>query len=812
MARRRGDLDVTSPVAPITVLVPVYRGLGEIRRCLESVLRWTPESERSFRLHVIDDASPEDDVRRLVEELGERSFPFEVITRRHDVNAGFVGTVNEGFDEAPGDVVVLNADTVVTYGWLDRLAATADDADVATVTPLTNFGSICTVPEDVRSTFALDDDAPRVDEFAAYVQDRSLHLRPEIITGVGFCMYVTRTALEAVGRLDERSFGRGYGEEVDFCLRAGRLGFRHLVEDGTYVHHQGGGSFGDERPHRLAAASEVLHKRYGFFRAANRAERRRDPLAPVFANLQLGLHERDTSRPHVLHLIHSRPGALGGTEKHTEALMEALSDEFDFSILFPVASGFVLRTRWYHAGSLTELEFLFPGGPRRVEKVADETAEAALRMVLLLFDLDAVHIQNLIGHSLSPLGALSDFEGPVIYSLRDLFLACPNHSLLYRDDSPCGVPSDLSVCADCLPVTRDMPVEALVDHREYVRHRLGSIDHVVAASESSVDYLLRAFDVPREKIVHIEHGSILPLDIRRRDIDEVRVYDEPLRIASLGLGRLKKGFDRVARLAQDLSGEGIEVHHFGQLEEPPSPALITHGWYDNRYLPALLDAAGIQVVLLPGPYAETFGHVMTEALLAGLPVIGAEYGALGERIKRHGVGWTIDPMDYDGIRDLVLELNGDRYEIHRATERVVSMTLRSVADTAPEYAELYRDPSTSSTDAPMGVSDRSRDHLRAMAASNRRLLTELDRDPVSVDATDDPGHRALAARVAELEHELRGLKSRRILRFVNAIGKIRRSDRGTMHGLRQLWKALTTRPYVPDATEIERSSRRGTKR
>ncbi len=57
----------------------------------------------------------------------------------------------------------------------------------------------------------------------------------------------------------------------------------------------------------------------------------------------------------------------------------------------------------------------------------------------------------------------------------------------------------------------------------------------------------------------------------------------------------------------------------------------------------LLHQAGIQIVLLPGAYAETFGLVMTESLIAGIPVIGASFGALGERIRADGVGWTIDP-------------------------------------------------------------------------------------------------------------------------------------------------------------------------
>ena len=94
-----------------------------------------------------------------------------------------------------------------------------------------------------------------------------------MISGVGFCMYVTRRALDLCGPFDEDTFGRGYGEEVDFCLRATRLGLRHLVEDSTFVYHRGGVSFADERDDRMRVASRVLHRRYRFFRAANRAER-----------------------------------------------------------------------------------------------------------------------------------------------------------------------------------------------------------------------------------------------------------------------------------------------------------------------------------------------------------------------------------------------------------------------------------------------------------------------------------------------------------------------------------------------------------
>jgi glycosyltransferase involved in cell wall biosynthesis len=96
------------------------------------------------------------------------------------------------------------------------------------------------------------------------------------------------------------------------------------------------------------------------------------------------------------------------------------------------------------------------------------------------------------------------------------------------------------------------------------------------------------------------------------------------------------------------------------------------------------------VVLLPGAYAETFGMVMSEAAAAGIPVIGARYGALGERIRATGCGWTIDPTHPDGIRVLVDRLDRSRDELVRVTRHVLRVPLETIEETSPRYAELYR--------------------------------------------------------------------------------------------------------------------------
>lgn len=688
--------------APVTVIVPVYAGLSDTQRCLESIVRHAPSIAIPFELLVIDDASPEPAVSAYVDQFATIPAPFPITVLRNPENLGFIGTVNRGLRSSAGDVVLLNSDTAVTPGWLDHIAAAAAGTDVATVTPLTSHGSICTLPQSVIDAFALETDEPKIDECAAFVRSHSVRRCPSVITGVGFCMYVTRRALDLVGLLDQETFGRGYGEEVDFCLRASLLGMRHLVDDSTFVYHHGGVSFGDGQSEGWARSSALIDARYPFFRAANTRERADDPLRVSFMALELGLHERNPARPHVLHVLHSSPDATGGTEKYVRSLLDSLEADFDSSVLFPVQSGFVLRTGWnVGTDERVQLEFLLPGAARQVTREHDELAGAAVTAALDLFEFDAVHIHNLIGYSLSPLGVLAGFQGRVVVSVHDLYLACPNFSLLYMKTDPCGIPADLAVCERCLRDAAESPmpgsprmtnfsIDELRAFRAAVTAGLDTVDHWVFATQSAADYFLRVYEPEPERVEIIGHGSVIRLGRRPAAPDVQLITDEPLRLAFVGLGWSKKGLDVANGLAEAFRDTSIEIHHFGEPKQQASPELRAHGPYDNELLPELLHRAGIQIVLLPGPYAETFGIVMTEALAAGIPVIGARYGALGERIRATGAGWTIDPMDFDGIRDLIERLDRARDEIVRTTRQVLSVPLETVQDTAPRYAGLYR--------------------------------------------------------------------------------------------------------------------------
>lgn len=266
----------------VTVAVPVFNALGDVQACLGSLERTlTPDAD----VLLIDDASTEPGVREALTTF-ERRAPFPVTIIRHAENIGFVASANEAMDWSNGDIVLLNSDTVTTQGWLTRLQAAAVGRErVATVTPFTNNGEICSFPRFCANNPAPDDP----DAYARVFAEAGEPDYPELPTGVGFCLYVTRAAIDAVGVFDAARFGRGYGEENDFCRRAVAAGFANVLCDDAFVVHRGGASF---RPLGLGPdenAMARLLERHPDYQEIVDQFIRDDPLASRRAELEAAL-------------------------------------------------------------------------------------------------------------------------------------------------------------------------------------------------------------------------------------------------------------------------------------------------------------------------------------------------------------------------------------------------------------------------------------------------------------------------------------------------------------------------------------------
>ena len=279
--------------AKVDIVVPVYGSRCLTLRTIDSVL--SSAVRTPYELIVVDDASPDPVLRRDLELLAGKGLLTLLVNER---NLGFVGTSNRGFAlHGDRDVVLLNSDTQVFGDWLDRLLQVLHSTPrTGTASPMSNAATILSYPVFLR-------DNHRLPGLNLALLDRlctRLNYPPvELPTALGFCMAIKRACLDEVGLFDQEKFGRGYGEENDFSLRAKAVGWQHVAAANVFVWHRGGASFGAERAALIEAAQQTLERLHPGYAASVQQFIRMDPLRLAREALDAA-RIREDPRPKVL--------------------------------------------------------------------------------------------------------------------------------------------------------------------------------------------------------------------------------------------------------------------------------------------------------------------------------------------------------------------------------------------------------------------------------------------------------------------------------------------------------------------------------
>jgi GT2 family glycosyltransferase len=258
--------------AALSVVVPVYEGYEATRACFEAL--FVQGQTPPFGIVAVDDASPNAPLRGW---LDQQAATGRIVLLRNESNKGFAASVNRALALCrSGDVVLLNADALPPPGSLARLASVAHSApNIGTVTPLSNNGEYTSFPTpNVVNPLGTEADVAHLDRLAQKANGVDF---VDLPNGIGFCLYITRACLDAVGHLPE-IYGRGYGEDIEFCLRAREKGFRNVCATGVYVGHAGGRSFGAEKRRLVMRNLALLERRFPGYRLESASFLEADPL------------------------------------------------------------------------------------------------------------------------------------------------------------------------------------------------------------------------------------------------------------------------------------------------------------------------------------------------------------------------------------------------------------------------------------------------------------------------------------------------------------------------------------------------------
>jgi GT2 family glycosyltransferase/glycosyltransferase involved in cell wall biosynthesis/Tfp pilus assembly protein PilF len=213
----------------VSIVIVTFNQFDYTQKCLESIREHT---RANHEIIVVDNGSTDGTAERL------RGFP-EVRLIANDANLGFPAAVNQGINAAIGtDVLLLNNDTVVTDGWLERfMEILASDSSVGLVGPVSNFVSGIQCDPEARYR--------NMNDMHAYAARAGASARGETLAvpRVAFlCTLIRGEVIRRIGGLDER-FTPGNYEDDDYCLRSVIAGFKSAVAKDVFIHHYGSKSF-----------------------------------------------------------------------------------------------------------------------------------------------------------------------------------------------------------------------------------------------------------------------------------------------------------------------------------------------------------------------------------------------------------------------------------------------------------------------------------------------------------------------------------------------------------------------------------------
>ena len=523
------------------------------------------------------------------------------------------------------------------------------DKNVGSVTPFSDNATLCSYPliyDD--NDFELEVTPAQLDSIMAETNPcRSV----EIPTAVGFCMYIKRACLDDVGLFDAEAFGKGYGEENDFCCRAIERGWKHLLAGDVFVTHVGSVSFGNSRGELQRINGAKLAERYPNFLTGVAAWSAADPPSILRQPIDIERIKRQCPTP-ILFVCHDLGG---GTERHLQDLRLGLEREAQSVVFMRPIKGHrtkvFLESPEVFVPNLNPFDFV--DGQAHLIEVLRSLAIKHIH-IHSLFDLDPQIVQRLpiIANAL---GITYDV------TLHEYLSICPRTFLIDQTGIYCGEP-DVSICQSCVeqngshfgsPDVRSwrMNYHALLDGARKVFVPNADVATRINKHYSDIVAVVRPH---MEQIVEHAAPASLP----------VRTSEQILRVALIGVLADHKGARIVEALCLDATERRLPVEYilFGERERPcnwGSAKLIELGPYREEEVYEMLADNPCHLALFPAVWPETYSYTFSIGVNAGLYPVSFDIGAISERIKKLKWGTVLPTSlmnDAPFINDFLLNL------------------------------------------------------------------------------------------------------------------------------------------------------------
>ncbi len=379
-------------------------------------------------------------------------------------------------------------------------------------------------------------------------------------------------------------------------------------------------------------------------RAADRwrDRRRRQSFAIVEAGR---LRRIQSAAPPALNVLLTPPWRrLGGLQQQLLARIEWESEKRCVALLFPDRDGYRLEV----IDRGRRFACALPASQERSSELDDPSLERAVTEALAHTGAPRVHFESLDAAPLGSLVAIGK-RWPLILSVHDFSLFCPRPHLLEEPFGRfCDYSTDERRCQACLAQSWVLPLGFQARRRGVAFDLLETARAVVYPS----DFLRRKhrdlFPATSTAGDHV----IAPAGIRwPRPASSRNGRARTPHLAFVGSFKAYKGAHVFLDAVRRLEAAGVQARW--SVLGGGEPALLraarragvhVHGYYSAGSLPRLLAAAQVDLALVVSIVPESYSLTFDECLLAGVPVVAFDHGAVGERVRDLGCGLSL-PCD-----------------------------------------------------------------------------------------------------------------------------------------------------------------------
>jgi glycosyltransferase involved in cell wall biosynthesis len=509
-------------------------------------------------------------------------------------------------------------------------------------------------------------------------------------------MLVTRQALLTLGYLDQEMFGKGYGEENDFCMRAMKRGFRNIMALDVFVRHTGETSFGIEAGSAQARGVETVQKLHPNYLTLVHDYLRKDPARSVRQKLDAArLKQSIGSESAILCLTHNRGGGIARYLKDKTRVLRG--EDIGLLTLAPVtdaaARDTLIELNCVKQLCVPNLRFPF----------LDLSLRGELAQAIRHFTIRSIEVHSLVGwpsESLDRVPQLAQcLDASYDVVLHDYVAVCPQINLINESGVYCGE-KGIEQCRSCLSVENKVPAEVhgenafvrsdktdreKIDVIEWRRAYYGLLkgsNRILAPSADTAQRFRRYF--PDLNVQIFPHEEDLASAVERRHSNHGNQGE--VRVALIGALGPHKGSRVLRAIALDALARNLAIWFrvigWTDIDEQLKnlPNVNVTGPYREEDVFSLIRDQACDIALLPSVWPETYSYTFSIARAAGLPTVVFDLGAPAERAAN-------DP----GVSVVPLALASQPSELN---DLLISFATRFAIVSRPELSTVDAGPIT----------------------------------------------------------------------------------------------------------------------